>query len=474
MKRISIGMRNIKTAISVFVAISLFLILVLIDKSIGNSGDGFSGFSGIYTPFFAGIAAAYTSHKDYKSSLKQAKIRSVGSIIGGYFGMIVILMVEFVFIKTFPINDHLLYKFIEFSFVSFGIVFLIYINVLTKQTDATFISCLTYLSVTISVRNGGMEIAQFATNRILSTLIGVAIALFVNNFRIHYKKNKNILFIANLDENIKYNSTSLAYTRYKINDLYQRDAKLALHTSKSGIDEVLFKEVNINKPLILMSGVCIYDASSKNYIYSCDFDYDVKIKLNKYVSENKYDVFTYVIHDYRLAVHYLELESIAGKKYYEVERNNNVYPFVHAPVIDLNDVAMYQVILKCEDYEKISNDFLKFEISSKITIKLEKAPIKGYYVVSIKPINGHRTEAIKHLPYYDECDYKVAFISHDSDLKIGQIADFKICLDNSSENIKNMSNYIVKSNDFNDVLKIFNKIYYARNINKYLKRLENK
>ena len=104
MKNIKIGRRNIKTAISVFIAISIYLILLIIDKQNGNEADGFSGLSGMYTPFFAGIAAAYTSHKDYKSSLKQAKIRSVGSVIGGYFGMIVILIVELLFIHLMHPN----------------------------------------------------------------------------------------------------------------------------------------------------------------------------------------------------------------------------------------------------------------------------------------------------------------------------------------------------------------------------------
>ena len=76
MKKIRIGKRNLKTALSVFIAIGIYLILQLIDQSSGKELDGFSGLSGMYTPFFAGIAAAYTSHKDYKSSLKQAQIRS--------------------------------------------------------------------------------------------------------------------------------------------------------------------------------------------------------------------------------------------------------------------------------------------------------------------------------------------------------------------------------------------------------------
>ena len=70
---------------------------------------------------------------------------------------------------------------------------LIELTVKLKQTDAVFITCLTFLSVTISARNGGMPVFQFATNRVLSTLIGVGVSLLVNNYIFHLNRcNKNI------------------------------------------------------------------------------------------------------------------------------------------------------------------------------------------------------------------------------------------------------------------------------------------
>jgi hydroxymethylpyrimidine pyrophosphatase-like HAD family hydrolase len=471
-KKISIGRRNIKTAISVFIAINVYLVLLLIDKKLGNSTDGFSGYSGMYTPFFAGIAAAYTSHKDYKSSLKQAKIRSVGSVIGGFFGMIVILLVEFLFIKMMPVNEFVLYKFLEYLFVSIGIVFLIYLNVKTKQTEATFISCLTYLSVTISIRNGGMPIAQFAVNRILSTLIGVAIALLVNNIRIFFKKNHNVLFIANIDNDINYSSYPLSYTRYKINDIYQRDAKLVLHSQASSVDQKLFKDIHINKQLILMNGVCIYDDMKKDYIYSCDFTENSRRKLNEFF-KGKENVFTYIIHDLRLAVHYENLTNEVTIKYYKNEKDKNTYPFVRTPVLEYHDVAKYELVIKTSDYGFLCNEIKELGISKDISIRNIRLEDE-YCLVLIKPAKASRVEAIKNLPYYDSCDFKVSFISDYSDLQFLDLADFKICFDSADTNIKEVCDYVIISNDFNDVLKVFTRIYHAININKFFKKLKEK
>ena len=61
----------------------IYIVLLCVDTFLGIDSSSWHAPSNMYTPFFARIAAAYTSHKDYKSSLKQAEIRSVGSVIGG-------------------------------------------------------------------------------------------------------------------------------------------------------------------------------------------------------------------------------------------------------------------------------------------------------------------------------------------------------------------------------------------------------
>ena len=469
MKKMHIGMRNVKTALSVFIAIALYLLLVIIDKAIGNSGDGFSGISGFYTPFFAGIAAAYTLHKDQKTPFEKAKIRSIGSVIGGYFGLLVIIIVDYLFVSLIKVEDTLVYKLLLYFFVSLGILLLIYINNLAKQNDAIFISCLTFLSVTISIRNGGMEIAQFATNRIISTIVGVGIALFINNFRIHNYKNKNILMLANIDHNY-HTDYSFGFTRYKLNDLYQRGAKVVLISKDGMLDERLFTEVKITKPVILMDGVCIFEAKDNEYTYSCDFDLQTKTLLNDFLNQSKYDVFTYVIHDGLLACHYMHLYSEIAIDYYLEQKKSNLYPFINSPVLTHNDIAMFDVILKKSEYETFNKELLG-SIKENCIIKSYELN-EEYLLIKIKPYNGRRAETVKHLSCYEQCDYKVIFISTEIDLALAKIANFKICFANAPKAVRDVCDYVINSNDFNDVLRLFDKIYYKKDVRKYLEHLK--
>ena len=170
--------RIIKSSVAVFITMMLYVLLLCIDKLCGINHKEWLSFSNMYTPFFGSIAAIYVINKYAKDSIKSAKRRGIGTIIGGLFGMILILLVEFIFLDlvnldTSNINELIIWKIIEFIIVSLAFIPLSMLIKKLKLDDALFITGLTYFSVTISIRNGGMPVVQFAFNRIISTLIGV-------------------------------------------------------------------------------------------------------------------------------------------------------------------------------------------------------------------------------------------------------------------------------------------------------------
>ena len=156
---------------------------MLVNEALGLEDTYVNAPTTFYTPFFAAIAAAYALHKDKKSSLNQAKIRSIGSVVGGYYGMIVMLISEFFLMSVFNlhVSNPIIFKTITFLIVSVCIIPLIWFTVLIKQKTCVFITLLTYFSVTISIRNNLESVAMFATNRVISTLIGIGISLLINN-----------------------------------------------------------------------------------------------------------------------------------------------------------------------------------------------------------------------------------------------------------------------------------------------------
>lgn len=141
-KIMKIGKRTIKTFIAVLITLGIYLILYAINFACGifetpaelsAREDLWYAPTNFYTPFFAGIAAVYAMHRDIASSRQQARIRSVGTVVGGYYGFIVVQIIEWIFLDATGMKSGSLpYDAILYSAVSAGIILLIVITVNSK------------------------------------------------------------------------------------------------------------------------------------------------------------------------------------------------------------------------------------------------------------------------------------------------------------------------------------------------------
>ncbi|MCB2288265.1 aromatic acid exporter family protein [Clostridium sp. CS001] len=138
-----IGMRNIKTAISVFLC-------MLILKLFKNT-----------SPFYACIAAVITMQGTVHGSFTAGKNRLIGTIIGATFGLI--------FALISPVNILL---------TSIGIIFIIYFLSFADKKDSISIACVVFLAIMINVNQGNALIYSF--KRVVETFIGITVAVFVN------------------------------------------------------------------------------------------------------------------------------------------------------------------------------------------------------------------------------------------------------------------------------------------------------
>jgi uncharacterized membrane protein YgaE (UPF0421/DUF939 family) len=146
------GMRVIKTVIAVYMC---FLISFIRETS----------------PFYSAIASILCMQNSHDNSFKVGKNRMIGTIIGGLYGLLVIVAVDYFDIKLF--------NFIYYLILSLFLIPIIYTNVYFKTANSTYISCVVFLSITVS-HIGDASPMLFALNRIIDTLIGILISLLVN------------------------------------------------------------------------------------------------------------------------------------------------------------------------------------------------------------------------------------------------------------------------------------------------------
>jgi uncharacterized membrane protein YgaE (UPF0421/DUF939 family) len=151
------GLRIIKTAIAVFIA------LILSHLRSENS-----------LPFYAAIAAVICMKPNVDGTIDVGINRVIGTLIGGLAGLVYLILFKGL------ITHH----FINYLIISISIIFLIWLLDFFKKPNAISIMAIVFLSITI---NHGIEPEYpiaFAMNRTIDTLMGVVVAILVN--RIHF------------------------------------------------------------------------------------------------------------------------------------------------------------------------------------------------------------------------------------------------------------------------------------------------
>lgn len=245
---IHIGKRIIKSAISVGIC---FLIYVL------------RGYQGI--PFYSALACLQCIQPYQKNTKKIAIQRVTGTFVGALYGLILIQIQS-----HYPL-PYLLYCFL----ISLGVVCSIKTAVSLNKKNAAYFSCVVFLSITM-MHIGDENPNIFVLNRVTDTLIGVAIGMIVNNFRLPMKKHTDTLFVTGLDDVLLERTSSLTdYGRIELNRLIDEGLPLSIMTMRtlaSFLEAV--GEIHIQLPVILMDGAALYDPVEHKFLSKKEMTYD--------------------------------------------------------------------------------------------------------------------------------------------------------------------------------------------------------
>lgn len=161
-KTILPGKRVIKTVIAVYIC---FVIGILRNTS----------------PYHSVIAAILCMQIDTKHSWEVGKNRVIGTLIGGAYGFITLVIVEQLNLEF--------YNYVYYLILSLILIPIIYSNIYLKVQKSIFMSCVVFMIITVS-EGRDASIINFAFNRVLDTIIGIGVSLAVNNLIFKQDKTK--------------------------------------------------------------------------------------------------------------------------------------------------------------------------------------------------------------------------------------------------------------------------------------------
>lgn len=457
-----VGLRNIKTAIAIFITLFIYFILHVIDPETASLW---------YSPFFAGIAAAYSLQSDYSASFSQARVRSLGSIIGGVYGVLIIYLYQAILNK--PLETILGDSVSLFGFyvlVSFGVILLIYVTVLLKQTTSTFVAVLTYLSVTVSIRNN-LPIEYFAINRILSTILGVIVALLVNVIHLKHIKNKDILFVSGLDGTLFVDQQELSgYSKHKLNHLIHYGANITIATTRT--PSTLFQAlggVSFNLPMILMKGAALYDAKTHQYLKTNPIHKQDTMMLETYFKAKNKSCFSYSIYEGILTVFHTAFTNKAEKYYYDLHKDDHHKNLVQTNPYEGCEILLYMLIDTQEEIESMAKELVQMNTNDTLDIKtFPFEEMDGYYFMRVYDHKSTKYDAVNLIVENNHYNMVIALGSKNFDIPMMEKADYAIALGSASKEVKAVADFVLKDQNPEAIVAQISKIFSMRNPSKLL------
>lgn len=294
-----IGMRMIKTAIAVFLCFLVGMVRT----------DG--------VVFYSAIAAVLCMQSEIEDSKEKAKSRIIATIIGGIAGLVFLNIEKYLI----PMPIEILRYFI----ISVVIILLIYFTVVIKQPAAAYLSCVVFMSVTISHVND-INVSTFALNRILDTLIGIVISLGVNQIHLPFLKRKEDIIVFNFDQLYPlYKSNSFKFKKY-----FQEDPNIVLTSSKTpAILSKDLQDIKMKLPVIIMDGAAIFDNQQKKYLYVETFDNELLQQIRTTIDSKTSNYFCYEVNNDHLIIHLSKLTNIAAIDMYDSTKHLQYKHYFH-------------------------------------------------------------------------------------------------------------------------------------------------
>lgn len=301
MKRLNIppiGSRIIKSAVGVLLCWCVYLL---------------RGRSGI--PFYSMLAVLWCIQPYIDKTLTMALQRTIGTLIGAAYGLVTIVLEIYVL----KIYDQPL----GYLIVAAMIVPVIYTTVLINRKNASYFSCVVFLSITV-VHIADENPYIFVLNRVLDTFIGIAIGMAVNAARLPRRRVKDVLFTAELDDMLSPISEQLTpFSKVELNRMLSEGLKFTLVTMQTPASLMhILSDVNLRLPVVVMNGAALYDFRENSYVKAYIISGETADKVRGIVNSAGMNVFTNALCDDSLVIYYDRLENDAEKAIYSSLRKS--------------------------------------------------------------------------------------------------------------------------------------------------------
>lgn len=395
-----IGKRILKSSLAVFLC---FLIYLLRNEE------------GIV--FYSCIAAVLCMQQDTSHTQRVAANRVVGTLVGGFCGMLVLLFEKHIL----PGNTQLM----QYALISFMIIPVIYITVLLKKTSASYISCVVFMSVTVS-HGADVNPYLFAINRMIDTLIGIAVAYGINCIHLPVHLQKETLYVSTLDHTLLQENEQLSpYTRVKLRQLLEQGAAITLATSRTPATLLpILEGIPLTLPVVVMNGAALYDCRTQTYSHSRCMKKEQVAQLLQLLDEEGMNCFQHVILHHILHVYYSDFRNPLEEEYYHEMRRLPYKSYVYEQKAQAHACVCITIMDTIPRIQQLYTRMQQQSYAADLQIHIRfSEEHQGYKVLDIYSVDATKQAAVHIIQIESGFERLCVFASHQRDAALISSAD---------------------------------------------------
>lgn len=366
----------------------------------------FRGEQGIV--FYSQLSALWCMQAYISTTKQNAVQRIIGTVIGAFFGLAVLLVA--IFVRThLGLSENATYVF-NALLISATLIPVLWTTVVLKKKQASYFSCVVFLSIVV-IHLSDQNPYLFTWNRFLDTMIGIGIGVSVNLFRLPRRKNRETLFISGLDDTLLNKDYHINdYCKVELNRMIDQGLNFTLSTMRppASILEPMH-DIKLKLPVIAMDGAVLYDTREKRYLEKIPMTTDEKNMVTELF--NKYGIhsFANIVIDDTLLIYYQDFQNEIQKRLVEELRRSPYRNYIKRPVPD-EEVIYFMLINPDEETERIYSLLKAAGITEKLKVlKYGSNDYPGYSYIKIYNKAATRDNMIMYLKRNLGVDKTVTF-----------------------------------------------------------------
>ena len=319
-----LGMRIIKSAVAVFLCMCIYELR-------GHAG----------LPFFSALAALASLQPYREANRADAWQRMVGTLLGGAFGLMAVLLFQHL---PAPYRVY----WVRHAMDAVLVAVVLYTAVALRQKSAALFSSIVYLCITMYYMEG--DAFSYVFNRVVDTLIGLAVGTAVNALQLPRRKRKDVLFTTGLDHVLLGpDNVMSAYSRIEFNRLLAQGIPITIMTTRSPASFLAAAaDIRLKLPVILMDGVVLYDRENNEYLCKREIPPEDAQAVSAFIRERGFQCFQTVVMGKTVLIYHQELQNPAEREKYDTGRLSPYRNFVRRPLPPEESVAYFSVLDKTE------------------------------------------------------------------------------------------------------------------------------